>query len=359
MFLHIQTAICQAMDRDRYLPNPYEDYDGSELLENGQLKAQLRQNFVLNIAAMIKFWEDHFVFDQTDTSIYTGAAGAALLYMKVFETNLEQELNISSQELVQKLESLVDRCLKYPKKNRFTFLCGGIGPLTVKALLCSLRGQDYQTYLKEICNISRDSIQDPNLPNEILFGRAGILYALLLIRSKLDHSDKIITDELIREVLSTILNCGQNTAKQENSHIPLVYYWHEKAYIGAAHGYAGILYMLLEARSYLTYEELSTLVKPTIDFVANLQFCRNGYPESGNFPSSLRNPDDKLLHWCHGSPGIIHLLTLSYQVFHDVNYLNAALKSGEDLWRRGLLKKGRPSGEAVFNEYYSTCHQMN
>ena len=35
-------------------------------------------------------------------------------------------------------------------------------------------------------------------------------------------------------------------ARQERSDFPLMYEWHEKKYLGAAHGLAGIFYMLMQ-----------------------------------------------------------------------------------------------------------------
>jgi len=66
---------------------------------------------------------------------------------------------------------------------------------------------------------------------------------------------------------------------------------------------------------------------------------------SGNFPSSLENETDKLYHWCHGAPGAVHLMVKAYQVFGKEKYLSAALKCGEAVWERGILKKG-----------YGICH---
>ena len=88
---------------------------------------------------------------------------------------------------------------------------------------------------------------------------------------------------------------------------------------------------------------------------------------SGNFPSSLESADkDRLVQWCHGAPGLVHLLAHAFkvtrawssslvectsllafmsQVFNKQSYLEAAIGCGEVVWQRGLLVKG-----------YSLCH---
>lgn len=50
-----------------------------------------------------------------------------------------------------------------------------------------------------------------------------------------------------------------------------MYEWHDSKYLGAAHGVSGIIYLLLQARQYLTEEELTTLIKPTIAFLSTLR----------------------------------------------------------------------------------------
>ena len=92
--------------------------------------------------------------------------------------------------------------------------------------------------------------------------------------------------------------------------------------------------MLLEARQFLEESELK-LVKITIDFVCNLQFSK-----TGNFPPCIGEREDKLVHWCHGGPGIIHMLALAYKTFSEPKYLQIASKVADDIWIRGLLKKG-------------------
>jgi hypothetical protein len=51
---------------------------------------------------------------------------------------------------------------------------------------------------------------------------------------------------MLRQVVSAVLRSGQNLAQREGRHVPLMYMWHGKYYLGGAHGIAGILYMLLQ-----------------------------------------------------------------------------------------------------------------
>ena len=55
---------------------------------------------------------------------------------------------------------------------------------------------------------------------------------------------------------------------------------------------------------------------------------------SGNLPSSLESGIDKLIHWCHGAPGAVHLMVKAYQVWCTVEgrkLLLATSLGGRDL----------------------------
>ena len=54
------------------------------------------------------------------------------------------------------------------------------------------------------------------------------------------------------------------------------------------------------------------LVKPCVDFIDSLQF------PSGNYPSSLGRDVDRLIHWCHGAPGVIYMLAMAYEVCNTI-----------------------------------------
>ncbi|KAK0142304.1 LanC-like protein 2 [Merluccius polli] len=84
---------------------------------------------------------------------------------------------------------------------------------------------------------------------------------------------------------------------------------------------------------------LSDVVRPSVDYVRHKRF------RSGNYPSSLSNESDRLIHWCHGAPGVVPMLLMAYKVFKEDKYLKDAVDCGEVIWQRGLLRKG-----------YGICH---
>lgn len=179
-----------------------------------------------------------------------------------------------------------------------------------------------------------------DMANEYLYGRVGYLFALLYLNKHITPPP--IDDGLIKKIINCIITCGKNEAKSGKFKFPLMYQWHDSYYLGAAHGLSGIIYLLLQAPQYLTNSELTTLIKPTIDCLTSVQYS------SGNFPSSLWSETDRYVQWCHGAPGFLYMYTAAYKVFKDKKYLDLALKCGDVIWERGILKKG-----------YSICHGVS
>lgn len=182
-------------------------------------------------------------------------------------------------------------------------------------------------------------------PDELLYGRTGGLYAMLLIKQQLPKQT-VIKDEHIINHINLMLSSGKT---MESFGRPLFYSWHGKEYVGAAHGYSGILYMLLEANKYLNSDQLK-LIKEALNFIQGIR-----YP-SCNYPSSIGSQTDRLVHWCHGAPGVVHLLIKAYSVYGDESYLNSALACGDVIWQRGILKKGFGLCHGISGNAYAFLH---
>ena len=102
-----------------------------------------------------------------------------------------------------------------------------------------------------------------------------------------------------------IIKEGRKLSSKGSS--PLRYEWHGKKYWGAAHGLAGIMHVLMHTELKLDEQDD---VKNTL-----LYMIKNRFP-SGNYPSSEGNDSDRLVHWCHGAPGVaLTLVTLALMHF--------------------------------------------
>lgn len=81
--------------------------------------------------------------------------------------------------------------------------------------------------------------------------------------------------------------------------------WHGKKYWGTAHGLAGIMHVLMHVE--LEPDEMED-VKGTLSYMIQHRF------PSGNYLSSEGSESDRLVHWCHGAPGVALTLVKAAQV---------------------------------------------
>ena len=54
--------------------------------------------------------------------------------------------------------------------------------------------------------------------------------------------------------------------------------------------------------------EVLDIARPCLEFLQTQQFS------SGNYKSSYHSDRDRLVQWCHGAPGLVHLLAQAYKV---------------------------------------------
>ena len=87
--------------------------------------------------------------------------------------------------------------------------------------------------------------------DEILFGRAGYIYSLLFAER---HTAFKIPPETLQFVAHHLIQSG---LRGRQFGWPLMWYCFNEPYLGAAHGVAGILYMLLHVWHVLTVEQQS------------------------------------------------------------------------------------------------------
>ena len=156
--------------------------------------------------------------------------------------------------------------------------------------------------------------------SEWLYGRAGFLYLLRLVRATFedDKETQDVIDDTADEVIETILD----TARP--------WKWHGKAYVGAVHGAIGIITQIV-----LTDPTRASQLEPDLGALLSYQ-----YP-SGNWPSSIPPGKDRLVQFCHGAPGVISSLLSIKQYFPELEArIDTAIKKGrEAILERGLLTK--------------------
>ncbi|PUZ38442.1 hypothetical protein GQ55_9G197000 [Panicum hallii var. hallii] len=254
----------------------------------------------------------------TDYTLYTGALGTALLLFKSFRVTGDRGDLALAADIVRACDD-ASQGLPF-----LTFICGRAGVCALGAVIA--KHCDDQLRLTQYLSSFDEITITEKVPNELLYGRAGYLWACLFLNKHLN--EKTIPLEHINSVAKDIIMEGRKLSSKGSS--PLMYEWHGKKYWGAAHGLAGIMHVLMHTELKLDEQDD---VKNTLRYMT-----KNRFP-SGNYPSSEGNESDRLVHWCHGAPGVALTMAKAYEVFHDDHFKQSAAEAAEVVWNRGLLKR--------------------
>ncbi|CAH8255465.1 unnamed protein product [Arabidopsis lyrata] len=253
-----------------------------------------------------------------DYKLYTGVLGTAYLLFKSYQvTRNEDDLKLCLE--------IVEACdVASRDSERVTFICGHAGVCALGAVAAKHLGDNQllDRYLARFRGIRLPSY----LPYELLYGRAGYLWACLFLNKHIGKDS--VSSERMRSVVEEIFRAGRQLGNRGTC--PLMYEWHGKRYWGAAHGLAGIMNVLMHME--LEQDEIKD-VKGTLSYM-----IQNRFP-SGNYLSSEGSESDRLVHWCHGAPGVALTLVKAAQVFKTKEFVEAAMEAGEVVWNRGLLKR--------------------
>lgn len=190
---------------------------------------------------------------------------------------------------------------------------------------------------RDLCEYSAE-VLDEESEDEWLYGRAGYLYLLRLVKASFAEDaevSRLITDTQ-EEVIDTVLAS------------PRPWKWHGKAYVGAVHGAFGIMtqIVLTNPKKYAEKLEMELAVLLTYQY------------DSGNFPSSIPPERDRLVQFCHGAPGVVISLLSIKEYFPTLkDKIDQAIQKGREcILERGLLTKepclchGKLAGHATLDE---------
>ena len=282
-----------------------------------------------------------------DPTAYEGYAGVAWMFLQLDAAKIGSYRKDAMSYALQaaKLYEAIHAGSNHAP--RVTFYCGAGGIYSIFTLATLLNaGSDAKVALQKLLSL-KNQVQSNALPDEILYGRAGYMHCLLLMQAHINQfgppelkEDLPVIRSAIDETFDAIIQRGC-AFKGKSSRCPMMWSWHDTKYLGGAHGVTGILYMLLQCRwrfesSASKSSELRSLVLSTLDYCLSIRM------PSGNFPSSEkeREPDDRLVQWCHGAPGLALACIQAHEVLGEKKYLHPAEELAEVIWERGLLRKG-------------------
>ncbi|KAG9440997.1 hypothetical protein H6P81_016851 [Aristolochia fimbriata] len=310
-------------DMPRFVAETEEAINGDSLLKLLALPYDKTKEKFLRAAldlkeAIVKETVNYTGRRAKDFTLYTGALGTAFLLFKSYQvTRNENDLKLCAD--------MVDVCESASRgSDLVTFICGRAGVCALGAVVA--KHCEDQKLMDLYLSLFKEIQMPYGVPNELLYGRAGYLWACYFLNKYVGN--ETITSKHIGATVKNMLKEGGQLAKGGNC--PLMYEWHGKRYWGAAHGLAGIMHVLMDLQM---KPEEQDYVQGTLCYM-----IQNRFP-SGNYPSSEGSREDRLVHWCHGAPGVALTLAKAAQVFGDEGYLKAAIEAGEVIWNRGLLKR--------------------
>ncbi|KAK9840144.1 hypothetical protein WJX74_004162 [Apatococcus lobatus] len=298
-------------------------------------------------------------------SVYTGLPGIAFVYLHVHQVLLRNAAlakQLGHQDpiwaegaagFLEAAAAILEAtapvaCSLHSRHPRMTFLEGYPGVIALQAVCYHHRGKQREALqAAQVLETMASSVTEcPEGECEVLYGRAGYLYALCFVQKHL--GSEAISSAILETICLQILQEGAANVDMDASlrSWGLMYQWHYKQYLGGCHGIAGILYTLLLSGSAL--ERVITAG----DYRTRLQAAASSLLDacfpSGNLPPSLGGRQDTLVQWCHGAPGLTQLLAEMCQsrwqpLFGDELQARAratAERAGNTIWERGLLTKG-------------------
>lgn len=284
--------------------------------------------------------------DSCDGSLYVGNIGIAyMLYYLTKNDIFKEKLCV----FLEKAEEYVNANQDYIAKG----LCKDppsafiLGPAGVTATACLLSHAEKnksrcKKYVEQYVAASAKCMKIDFFKHgsdEMLIGRAGYLSGVLSLQQNL--GEKVIDDATLNKLCSVIIQSGQEHAAKHLSSAPLMYAYYGTEYIGAAHGLSGIFQMLLSFPEFLkSTPGVEEKVRSAVDYFFTLEDAEGNYPPAMDEVGQPRPDGQELVHWCHGAPGVIYMFVRAYKVWGDDKYLQACLRCGELVWRKGLLKKG-------------------
>ncbi|QIW95878.1 hypothetical protein AMS68_001396 [Peltaster fructicola] len=251
--------------------------------------------------------------------LYKGCLSVAYLFLMLQQiyTDLEVEGQHLSVWATAYLKFAQDSMSKFPGPSPGK--CGIMDDIMSLLAVGAATTKDIGM-VEDLCDYAAE-VLDPETENEFLYGRAGYLYLLRLVKASFLGDEKTL--QLITDTQDDVVDAILETQRP--------WKWMGKNYVGAIHGAMGIItqIVLTNPKKYASLVEVDLAVLLTYQY------------ESGNWPSSLPLERDRLVQVCHGAPGmIISLLSVKEHFPQLEEKIDKAIAKGRAcIKERGLLTK--------------------
>ncbi|OAA40235.1 Lanthionine synthetase [Beauveria brongniartii RCEF 3172] len=256
--------------------------------------------------------------------IFAGFTGIPYMFLQLSELHPDVQANGENLRQLAERYITIDPDATWLEQD---IECGLISEkLCREALTACLSGEenDVERFVASTIGAASPSLRaDQPLANEILYGRAGVLFLLRLVRHWVPTS-KARLDAQMKAVAARIM--------EVNNHGQDSWVWANRRFIGAVHGDIGIITQLV-----LCLPELAPELEPHLLRLLALQF------DDGNWPKFMGEGETEsdVVQFCHGAPGfVISLQALRPYYSHLSVTLDEAIAKGIEItWAKGLLRK--------------------
>jgi len=325
--------------------------------------------------------------------VYVGVSGIAMMYLVLGDllshvevgsrehAGLQRHLpGLTPQHCLAKADtwlSVVPDAGKAFPPGRVTFLEGSAGPLALRAIVAAQMGREGESkaHVAALHALADPVSRLPEGDCELLYGRAGYIWALAFVERMLGQGT--VKTQVARDTMDQIISAGTNVdlgsgsdqsdgegagpegaerRATKDGRLALTEFgyswsWHKQAYLGAVHGYAGIVLSLLQCGEECGYDQLAYMSDLLLD---DPRSCAKRVVEGlvgaltagGNLPRSATSQTDRLVQVCHGAPGMVLLLAHVVPRLTDLTRptraeaAEALRRASDCVWKRGLLSKG-------------------
>jgi len=363
----------------RYIENPYLNYDIFELKDISKYLNILEDHLSVLISKQLQCYppstDQILLSDGTseeDYTIYTGPGGNLWVFWRNYLYNKSQSKDIkkpfkyfkqSYEKLYEKIKENEDQIKGNFDKTPASFFMGPVGIHTMGCIYAK-ESNDldlFNQHLKEVLRFEQNCYSHYS-EDELLYGNAGYLYALLLIKTECEKTFSMNIDSKIYNLCIELYKIGLN-AQSHYKLNTLIFPFPRKGsikyspslYLGGAHGAFGVLYLMMKTieliPSHFSGESnMIDDIRDSVDELLSLQF------PSGNFPCEIGDKKDELTHFCHGATGAVYTFIQAFKLFSDKKYLKSVIAAGDHIWARGIIKKGNGVCHGISGSSYALYH---
>lgn len=209
----------------RYFKNPFSDSPANAL----NTSFEYWKNRVYNLTECI----GKNASTSSDNDLYTGTAGIAYMYYRLaISDGFKNDYNMFMNKAIEVSKLKVSN---FGQNSISQFICGDAGVNAVNAAIYHQMGDEKmaEMYLNNFRNgITICKPIDFFRPggDELFVGRAGYLYGVLWLEKVFNK--KIISDEDVIELCSTIVESGRKYSRRHKSIFPLMYSYYNTEYLG-------------------------------------------------------------------------------------------------------------------------------